>query len=1067
MTIRTEGFFVAPTSQAEIPSAPAAGRRATWEGTTGPVRWLRDIGELSGARNVARGVNAGVRQYEPEAAADWMNQRGLEGQFKFDRPYNERELEILARRKSAELRRASILSRAEGGGLTRFGVSLAASLVDPINIASGLIPFVGPARYARMLKAAGSAAGRAGVRAQVGAVEGLAGMALLEPLNYVARRQEQADYTLTDAMHNILMGAPFGAVLHVGGGALLDTVVSRRSLAVPDVRQTETGVDIVPRQAPTIEAPAGQLWGRADQVKVGEAYVPTTWAVVDADQLAPTLQKAENQYRDRNRAAAQQQVREIAARLDFNLVAESPLMDFGAPTLSQGGDVIGGNGRLAAIQMAYGGERGALYRDALIDRARQFGVSPEAVKAIAKPILVRLLRQDVDIRRAAAASNEGGAMRMSALEQAKVDAERLGDLRAFELNEDGQVSVAKSRDAVRHWVEEQPATQRAALLDSTGQLSAEGLQRLRNGMLFRAYGDSPTLARLIEAVDPGSRNVAAALLRIAPRMGELRAAIEAGDRFDLDLSKDLQAAVERLAQIRDSGQAVSEALAQGELLGAALSPEARQILAFMGEHLRSSRAMADFLGRYLEAVEAAGSPKQASLFGDATPPSRLALLQQAAGQYTPTAAELIEMAPRENQLAAMKAAVVQAAQGEPIQVEAIIASDTAGLVRAAERASDPDAQPLADPRAVEAIEEQANELPGNEEAELAVAEKELAEAEEALNDTVEDLQAAGILKSEQLAGADEHVRKLPSATQRTYLQMRETATAAKATYDVAVQSIAARVGGEAVTPPLKSTKASVEKIQTELGGVAADMKDLIRATVMVDSIEQARDALAAAEQVFEIVGKPRRTLLEGKSSDPSGYRDIKLNFRVGGIVGELQINTRANIKAKDGLDFKGGPGHTLYEQIRSIERRALAEDRDLTKAEAAEKVRLQAESRQLYEGSFAESRAAVDPRLTDTSAQNSASETLTPFRWAEEVGNRRGGSTSKARASSSGLASSTRTGTPSTSKNENLLPMDDILAQLPPDLQAEALAVQQFTEEADRLAEVARRASVCALRSGS
>ena len=45
--------------------------------------------------------------------------------------------------------------------------------------------------------------------------------------------------------------------------------------------------------------------------------------------------------------------------------------------------------------------------------------------------------------------------------------------------------------------------------------------------------------------------------------------------------------------------------------------------------------------------------------------------------------------------------------------------------------------------------------------------------------------------------------------------------------------------------------------------------------------------------------------------------------------------------------------------------------------------------------------------------------------------------------------------------------MPEILAQLPDDLRAEAIAAEGSLQNADRMAEIARRASLCALRKGA
>lgn len=136
-------------------------------------------------------------------------------------------LDILIRAKREELQRQNIFARGPSGvvpGALRLGTALINSLYDPLNIASAFIPVVGQARYAGMVAGATGAFGRAGVRAGVGAVEGLVGAAVLEPLIYAANQQEQADYGMADSLANIAFGGLFGGGLHAGGGAVRDLV---------------------------------------------------------------------------------------------------------------------------------------------------------------------------------------------------------------------------------------------------------------------------------------------------------------------------------------------------------------------------------------------------------------------------------------------------------------------------------------------------------------------------------------------------------------------------------------------------------------------------------------------------------------------------------------------------------------------------------------------------------------------------------------------------------------------------------------------------------------------------
>ena len=363
---------------------------------------------------------------------------------------------------------------------------------------------------------------------------------------------------------------------------------------------------------------------RESSVRVGEDKVPTSLVLVEAQDVQATMMKADNQFRDRTRVASEQQIADIAARLDAALLMDAPVMDYGAPVLAADGTVIGGNGRAAAVGRAYEQGTAEGYRAALRE---QFG---DAVDGMQRPMLVRVLQREVDVQKAAILSNEGGGLRMSALEQAKVDAGRLGDLRGVEFTEDGMADMA----TIRQWVAEMPQNQRAAIMDADGRLSAEGAARLRNAVLYKAYGDSPTLARLVEATDPGSRNIAAALTRAAPVVADAREAIARGDLYPMGLHDDLVAAVEKLDALRRDGLAVADWTKQIDAFGDGMSAEARLLVSFLDGNIRASRVMSDAILGYYARLTEAGNPKQGSMF-EAAQPDKMRMLTLALEEPAP------------------------------------------------------------------------------------------------------------------------------------------------------------------------------------------------------------------------------------------------------------------------------------------------------------------------------------------------------------------------------------------------------------------------------------------------
>lgn len=374
----------------------------------------------------------------------------------------------------------------------------------------------------------------------------------------------------------------------------------------------------------------GVVIGANDEIDVGNGnYQPFQYEVVDASTLTPTQQKDENQFRDRDRASSQAQINNIARNLDPRKLAASPTMDIGAPLLAlDGKTIIAGNGRSMAIQQAYqeGGADG--YRQFLQDNSAHFGIEPAQLNEMENPVLVRRLTSPVDIAQVAINSNEQGGMRMSDLEQAKVDARRLPSMDNFVANDDGDINSADNQYFISQFVKNQPENVRNELLDSRGNLSQTGVQRMRNAMLYEAYGDSQTLSRLIENTDQGAKNVLNALTSIAPKVAQTQQGIDSGKlSSDVNISEDVIQAVEKYNQLNAQGFKIADYLAQNDFVGD-LSPEAREILTIFDENRRSGKRIAQVLGAYFDQAQTQGNLSQASMFGDVEF-DKLGSLQQA------------------------------------------------------------------------------------------------------------------------------------------------------------------------------------------------------------------------------------------------------------------------------------------------------------------------------------------------------------------------------------------------------------------------------------------------------
>lgn len=195
-----------------------------------PIMAFRRWNELSDDHKTGPMLQADVARQK-------LKDAGLDNDLKVsDGGITQAALDTLMFRKRIEKRRQETFARAEGGlaqGAARLGLSLATTLVDPISAGLNFVPIVGQVRYAKLLAQAGSLAGRVGVRAGVGAVEGVAGAAIAEPFIYGMRTQEQADYDSADSLLNVAFGGVIGSGLHVGvgtSGELLNGVIAERRI---------------------------------------------------------------------------------------------------------------------------------------------------------------------------------------------------------------------------------------------------------------------------------------------------------------------------------------------------------------------------------------------------------------------------------------------------------------------------------------------------------------------------------------------------------------------------------------------------------------------------------------------------------------------------------------------------------------------------------------------------------------------------------------------------------------------------------------------------------------------
>jgi len=364
--------------------------------------------------------------------------------------------------------------------------------------------------------------------------------------------------------------------------------------------------------------PAGmEVAGRYEVVEAADLITSHT-----ADFQTNPAFAAELQPRERGREEAQAQVANIAARLRPEEIEASPLTTTGAPIVGPDGLVESGNGRSMAVRQAYaqGLPTAEAYRAYLV---RQGFTDAAHMQA---PVLIRRRTTELDAagrRRFTAESNADTVARMTAGEQARVDAGRLTSAELLTL-QPGALDSATNGAFIRAFVQALPDSERGAI-SSGGELTPDGLVRVQRALAARAYGDAALIRRMSESRDGAAETLGKALLDAAPALARLRAMIEAGQvRPELDSLPALVRAVQRIQAARDANLPLRSVLDQLDMFDGGAGPAERAWLQLLLRHpVREEvggvgrQVLAARLEAYAKA--AAEAPNDGDMFGGPPP----------------------------------------------------------------------------------------------------------------------------------------------------------------------------------------------------------------------------------------------------------------------------------------------------------------------------------------------------------------------------------------------------------------------------------------------------------------
>lgn len=356
------------------------------------------------------------------------------------------------------------------------------------------------------------------------------------------------------------------------------------------------------------------------------------------------------QGRMRERPASQAQVESIARRLNPDeMLLDSHRLDTGPMIVGPDLAVESGNGRTLALRRVQqeSPERWAAYQRRLREVAPSYGLDPDKLPPDA--VLVRKRLSEVDRIAFADEANTPPTMAMSPYEVALRDARRMPEALSamLEVGEsqtvDQALLSAANREVVKGFVSALPPNELNGISTGAGALNSLGLQRLKDALLAMTYrGDAgKRLAEAFtESIDPGVKNVEAAVYQSLPDVAKTEGLIRAGQRdASLSVTEDLAAATNVLSRLRQQGISVGDYLAQMSMFDKELSPTQETLLAFLAGASRSPKPVREFLQGYARAVQNAADPNQIGMFGQASRVTKEELVDSLVGDAAKAARE--------------------------------------------------------------------------------------------------------------------------------------------------------------------------------------------------------------------------------------------------------------------------------------------------------------------------------------------------------------------------------------------------------------------------------------------
>lgn len=395
----------------------------------------------------------------------------------------------------------------------------------------------------------------------------------------------------------------------------------------------------------------------------------------------------ELQPRDRTREASQQQVEEIAKKLNPALLGESADVGTGAPFVGPDMVVESGNGRVLAITRAMRQGKGLTYTQWLKDNAGRFGL--DAAKVDNSSVLVRVRDTEVNRPEFVQKANESQVATYSDSESAAADAKKVTPAMLEMANMDsGDINSVGNGSFVASFINKVvPAAERGRMMDASGKLSKSGENRVRTALFQMAYEDGYLTEQMAEASDDTSKNILKAMTAVAPRLALMNDAMKKGTLSDYPIGQAIAEAYRIVQRQKRLGVSVDRYINQQSLVRQD-TPAHWMLLEMFNENRNAPNRMADALNAILNAAERQGNPNQMLMPGlEAERPSVEGIVRDGLNKYADEAAAASERYQERDPAPAMyskMAQEIEAYKGDKLGADSVVKYLQGGGVKADE-----------------------------------------------------------------------------------------------------------------------------------------------------------------------------------------------------------------------------------------------------------------------------------------------------------------------------------------------------------------------------------------------